>query len=777
MQIAAPIPNAAGMQPQAEPVAGSRPANAFAFADIAAALVPMPMPGGQSEPSVSPALPLGLEAASAALPRSAASVAGPGDPMSSLDFAMTSGADLAPATQPAVMPPAAPVPPDASAAGLVGAGDPARVPLYGASAVVEPDAETTPAVGEPSSRRPAAADAEPARDPLAGLATDEAAGQGDASLAVAAATEAPPPVWPQTLAVGPAAAPLPPPQRGEGAAWQAGLVRPAAPVVPARAGVEGSPSVPDWRTTPSAGPVDRHPAPAGSPARVGTDASSAVPDASPTPAARAVDLKPAPADPRPHQSPQAATAGDAVARASAAPMSDEPAPVVSPVNPQADAREPTPPAGAARPGAGSTPAAGLVSPGPAVPAAAEVAAFAPATAEAPVSEPAMQTVARAPAPPSVASAADPARVSDKAAMPPAAAPLVGSHVADSVQPADLSPPSHPSAPLPAIVGEEGAEMPVSAPRATMPPDPAVPRAGPSQAQGPSQGQSLSPPPQVPTAAASPSVEAAPDVPTGPAPLPATSAEGSRATATVRPEAAPSSAVAGQPPVAPVPVRRGKPDAPETNAEATRPTGPVAGRRPMPREDATAAGTAANGATTAPASTPAPQVGALTSAAEQPAAWPAPVASAAETEAGIELAPRSTPADVAAGIAAMRRIAEAVSSTPDAGRLELRLDPPELGRVSIDLVLDEGRITATVAAERPETLELMRRHADTLQRDLLAAGFGRADVGFSDRAPQGQGFAPREDDAPPPPAPAAPDPLARRFAPRGTGAAGRLDIRL
>jgi hypothetical protein len=79
------------------------------------------------------------------------------------------------------------------------------------------------------------------------------------------------------------------------------------------------------------------------------------------------------------------------------------------------------------------------------------------------------------------------------------------------------------------------------------------------------------------------------------------------------------------------------------------------------------------------------------------------------------------------------VAEAILLNAGRDRIELRLDPPELGRVEIDLSLVDGRLTATIAAERPETLDLLRRHADVLQRDLVAAGFGGADVGFSDRA--------------------------------------------
>ena len=63
------------------------------------------------------------------------------------------------------------------------------------------------------------------------------------------------------------------------------------------------------------------------------------------------------------------------------------------------------------------------------------------------------------------------------------------------------------------------------------------------------------------------------------------------------------------------------------------------------------------------------------------------------------------------------------------RMELRLDPPELGRVSIDFRFDgDNRITAILTADQPETASMMRRSLDILMRDLSAAGF--SDVSLS-----------------------------------------------
>lgn len=63
------------------------------------------------------------------------------------------------------------------------------------------------------------------------------------------------------------------------------------------------------------------------------------------------------------------------------------------------------------------------------------------------------------------------------------------------------------------------------------------------------------------------------------------------------------------------------------------------------------------------------------------------------------------------------------------RIELRLDPPELGRVIVNLSPTENSVTATVTVERPEILDLMRRHADLLAAALESAGYASANLEF------------------------------------------------
>jgi flagellar hook-length control protein FliK len=61
------------------------------------------------------------------------------------------------------------------------------------------------------------------------------------------------------------------------------------------------------------------------------------------------------------------------------------------------------------------------------------------------------------------------------------------------------------------------------------------------------------------------------------------------------------------------------------------------------------------------------------------------------------------------------------------RFEIRLDPPELGRIDVRLDVDrEGKVTSRLIVDRPETLDLLRRDAPALERSLQLAGLKTAD---------------------------------------------------
>ncbi len=85
-----------------------------------------------------------------------------------------------------------------------------------------------------------------------------------------------------------------------------------------------------------------------------------------------------------------------------------------------------------------------------------------------------------------------------------------------------------------------------------------------------------------------------------------------------------------------------------------------------------------------------------------------------------------------------RIAEQVvaqMTERQGNRIELRLDPPELGRMSVRLHPADGGVTAMLSIERPETEALLRQHAHLLERALGDAGFRQVSLGFG---AQGQG---------------------------------------
>ena len=76
----------------------------------------------------------------------------------------------------------------------------------------------------------------------------------------------------------------------------------------------------------------------------------------------------------------------------------------------------------------------------------------------------------------------------------------------------------------------------------------------------------------------------------------------------------------------------------------------------------------------------------------------------------------------------RQIANALMAGPERVA-ELTLSPAELGKVRISLVTGETGVIVTILADRHETLELMRRHADLLAQDFSDIGFGSAEFQF------------------------------------------------
>jgi flagellar hook-length control protein FliK len=77
----------------------------------------------------------------------------------------------------------------------------------------------------------------------------------------------------------------------------------------------------------------------------------------------------------------------------------------------------------------------------------------------------------------------------------------------------------------------------------------------------------------------------------------------------------------------------------------------------------------------------------------------------------------------------RQMAEVLQRLPDRP-VEIALNPKELGRVRMSISAAESGITVTVLAERPETLDLMRRNIDQLAREFQAIGYESINFAFS-----------------------------------------------
>ena len=94
------------------------------------------------------------------------------------------------------------------------------------------------------------------------------------------------------------------------------------------------------------------------------------------------------------------------------------------------------------------------------------------------------------------------------------------------------------------------------------------------------------------------------------------------------------------------------------------------------------------------------------------------------------------------------LAVEISANAKAGnsRFEIRLDPPDLGRIDVRLDVDKnGQVTSRLFVEKSETLDLLRRDAPQLQQALQDAGLKTSDSGLQfslrDQNPQqGQGNA-------------------------------------
>lgn len=78
--------------------------------------------------------------------------------------------------------------------------------------------------------------------------------------------------------------------------------------------------------------------------------------------------------------------------------------------------------------------------------------------------------------------------------------------------------------------------------------------------------------------------------------------------------------------------------------------------------------------------------------------------------------------------AATQIAQAMAGSA-AGPTEISLNPEELGRVRLSMTAGDGAITLTIAAERPETTDLLRRNIDALAQEFRELGYDNLSFSF------------------------------------------------
>lgn len=73
-----------------------------------------------------------------------------------------------------------------------------------------------------------------------------------------------------------------------------------------------------------------------------------------------------------------------------------------------------------------------------------------------------------------------------------------------------------------------------------------------------------------------------------------------------------------------------------------------------------------------------------------------------------------------------------NSADRAAPIEIALDPPELGQVRISVARGDDGMVLNLTIDRPETLDLMRRHASLLAQEFQRHGLENSGFTFSGR---------------------------------------------
>lgn len=88
--------------------------------------------------------------------------------------------------------------------------------------------------------------------------------------------------------------------------------------------------------------------------------------------------------------------------------------------------------------------------------------------------------------------------------------------------------------------------------------------------------------------------------------------------------------------------------------------------------------------------------------------------------------------------AARQVIAAIRTGAGGDGIEVRLDPPDLGRVRIHFTVDRAdSVTAVVTSDRSDTHDMMRRHSADLAKELARAGFANVQMEFKSGGGGGQ----------------------------------------
>ncbi len=124
--------------------------------------------------------------------------------------------------------------------------------------------------------------------------------------------------------------------------------------------------------------------------------------------------------------------------------------------------------------------------------------------------------------------------------------------------------------------------------------------------------------------------------------------------------------------------------------------------------------------------------------------------------------QSTPSALLPGPGANQPLAQQIAQQIAAGAQDrqggpvtLTLNPEELGRVHLVFRGENGNLAVSLTVERPETLDLMRRHIETLTQELRNSGYREVNIGFGQEGTRQGAFA-SEDGRPNSPEPARPE---------------------